>query len=533
MGSRTNMMECPRDPARFWLALAFAGLLLAPPLRATVPLHKLGGKDQAARIRADLSAVHHYRQGLRSMLVFAASRPEIFPPEKPPETRLLGRQEREAVWEAWKRFLDYLVALDAVGDYHRGFYRLKDEPQKGSFQAGYAAFLARYRFALEFIDRAGNHPALDTLLNEPIPEIGLPARTYAGLKFHYLNVARAAEFLAYEATRTALRATPAAELAQGIDEDRQAIWKAGKGRGEALTARNALAMLRHAAFKTFFPVQAKVSEWSGDTKVLRQERSLVTAGQIAAMLNKLEPGDILLERREWYLSNIGLPGFWPHAAIFIGTPEDRRRFFHDEQVRAWARRQGRDDGDFEMLLRSRYPAAYALSLTPQEHGLAPRVLEAISEGVSFTTVEHSADADSVAVLRPRLTKPEKAAALLRAFHYAGRPYDYDFDFRTDAALVCTELVYKAFEPSADLRGLRFPLVEVMGRPVTPANLLARQFDEQHGTSRQQTDLVLFLDGIEREKRAVEASLESFRASWKRPKWHLFVQAGTALPSRPR
>jgi len=37
------------------------------------------------------------------------------------------------------------------------------------------------------------------------------------------------------------------------------------------------------------------------------------------------------------------------------------------------------------------------------------------------------------------------------------------------------------------------------------------------------DFVAFLDGYEREKRAVESTLESFRASWRRPKWHVILQ----------
>ena len=89
------------------------------------------------------------------------------------------------------------------------------------------------------------------------------------------------------------------------------------------------------------------------------------------------------------------------------------------------------------------------------------------------------------MLRPKLSKTEKAQALYRAFHYSGRPYDYNFDFATDAELVCTELVYKSYEASAGMKGLQFPLVEMLGRQVTPANELAKQFDAQQGTGEEQ------------------------------------------------
>jgi hypothetical protein len=44
------------------------------------------------------------------------------------------------------------------------------------------------------------------------------------------------------------------------------------------------------------------------------------------------------------------------------------------------------------------------------------------------------------------------------------------------------------------------------------------------SQEQQSDLVLFLDGRERERRAVAASAEEFCASWKRPKWHILVKS---------
>jgi hypothetical protein len=361
------------------------------------------------------------------------------------------------------------------------------------------------------------------VLNDPVPELGLPAGTYAKLKFKYLNVAIATDFAAREVLMKTFSGERRPELRKAIRADADYIWRTGKGRGQVLTAKNALKVVQDGAQSAWLPVQQGVSEWMGDTKVYRPGRSLISQTQIKRLQPMLLPGDVLLERREWYMSNIGLPGFWSHAALYLGTPEERRAFFADAETQAWVKQQGEPGGDLEALLQARYPAAYKLSVTPQEQGHTVRLIEAISEGVSFTSLEHSADCDSLVVLRPRLPKDEKAQALVRAFHYAGRPYDFNFDFATDSELVCTELVYKAYEPATGFRGLTFPLVEMLGRKVTPANEIARQFDSQLGSSDQQFDFVVFLDGQERQRKAVESSLAAFRKSWQRPKWHVVIQ----------
>jgi hypothetical protein len=287
-----------------------------------------------------------------------------------------------------------------------------------------------------------------------------------------------------------------------------------------MTLRNAAKIVRKVGFNAWLPIQTGVSEWMGDTKVYRPKKSLISPKQIAAL--RIEPGDIMLQRRDWYLSNIGLPGFWPHAALYIGTPAERRAYFHDPEVEDWVKKQGEPSGDLEKLLEGTYPEAYAWT-SKEEEGHPYRVLEAISEGVTFTTLEHSAAADTMAVLRPKRSKKAKAAALYRAFHYAGRPYDFNFDFDTDAALVCTELVCKAYEPNDDSLGLTFPVDTMLGRKVVPANLIVRQFDQQFGTDQQQLDLIHFLDANEKSRRALASDVDQFRQSWRRPKWHVWMQ----------
>jgi hypothetical protein len=475
------------------------------------------------RLASDVNAYMLLRTSLRQAADFARSRPELFNPPKNRKNGLFTREDKLAIWTTWSGVLNSIAGLDSLRRDHRSFEQFNERERKSaSFAIANAAFLAGYRHALEFIALAESNRDLDTILNEAVPELGIPAGTFGRFKFRFLNVAIASEFAALQVVSGAYGNGPA-ELRSPADEDRRVIWGMGKGKGTALTLKNALAIIQKTGFSAWFPLQKGISEWMGDTKVARKHRHLISAAQIEAMGKRLQPGDILFERHEWYLSNLGLPGFWTHVALYVGTPAERRTYFADAGVREWVKKEGVASGDLETLLQQRYPKAYAVATAPREEGHPPRIVEAISEGVSFTSLEFTGASDSIGVIRPRLSKRDKAQALLRAFHYSGRPYDFNFDFRTDSSLVCSELVYKAYEPGGGMKGVRFALSEVLGRTVSIPNGMVRQFDEQAGTPAAQADFVLFLDGFEKEKRAVESTPEEFRASWQRPNWHILIQ----------
>ncbi|MBW8865252.1 MAG: hypothetical protein JF609_10100 [Verrucomicrobia bacterium] len=497
-------------------------LLISIGIRApaeAVPLHKLDRAAQAERIASDLKMVVIYRAGLSNATAFTALQTNLFP-----ATPVLpGREDKEVLWQTWKSYLDYLLALDTLDSFYSDWWRLSGEQKEKAFAISYAAFLAKYRYGVEFVALAEKNPFLDTVLNEPVPELGLPAGTYAKLKFRFLNVGTATDFGARAALFKTMGDAATRDLQPVIYDDADGILHAGRGTGELLTAKNALNILKHTGSDAWFPVQQGVSEWMGHTKVYRRGEFLITPAQIEATHKQLLPGDVLLVRREWFMSNVGLPGFWPHAALYIGTPEERHQYFATPEMTAWVRAQGIASGDFEELLKSRYATNYLRSLGSHEQGHATRVIEAMSAGVSFTAIEHCIDADSMVALRPKLSLTDKAIAILRAMHYAGRPYDFNFDFATDSELVCTELVFKSYEPAHDTHGLHLPLTVMLGRQLLPANLIAKQFDEQYGTSDVQFEFLSFLDGHESEGKAVDASVEEFRKSWQRPKWHVLTQ----------
>ena len=503
-----------RRAGRAAVAVAVLGLV---GCAASSPLGGLDPSARDARLAGDAAAVWVYRAGLRDVVAYVDARPDLFAQDRSSRPALPSREAREAVWVAWQRFLDYVLALDTIGRAHQRFAELSPPDRERSLAIGHAAFVAQYRFALDLLDRFDRNPDLQPLLNDPMPELGLPRGTYARLRLRFLNVARSTEFAALGLVAEDTPVAIPTGLAAGVAEDRAIIWRFGAGRGSVMTVTNALQVVQRAAFAGWFPVQAGIAAWMGDTRLIPRDRARISPTQVAALGAVLEPGDILLVRREAYLSNIGIPGFWPHAVLYVGTPEQRRRVFAGPEVRGWVEARGQADGDFEALLARTHPAAHARAVAP-DGGALRTALEAISDGVVFTTLAHAAGADHVAALRPRLSASEKAAAVLRAFGYAGRPYDFDFDFRTDAALVCSELVYKAYEPGPGRQGLRLPLVQVLGRPVLPPSEVVRLFDAEFGTPAAQLELVRFLDGRQAAGTAVEGNVEAFRQSWRRPKW---------------
>ena len=246
--------------------------------------------------------------------------------------------------------------------------------------------------------------------------------------------------------------------------------------------------------EAIYQTKTVVSTWIGDTKIRepRHGKPLIRPAQLSELRAKLQPGDIMLERRNWYLSNAFLPGYWPHAAIYIGTADDLKKLGLDQDERVkkhWADFVKRDEQGHEHV-----------------------ILESVSEGVVFTSFERSVgEADSAAFLRTRLEPARLRECIARAFSHAGKPYDFEFDFFSTDKLVCTELVFRSFDGD-----IQFPLVEIMGTKTMPAVELVRKYSLEQGKTNAAFSFVAFLDGDESKGRAKFQTEKVFVETLKRP-----------------
>jgi hypothetical protein len=520
-----------------WLLLASppADAPAAPPPPAvTAPKDVYALDDDAflAQARRDLAALRQGTDGLRRLREEAFRAKALYRRDKDvPYTP----DEKQLMVSTWAAFFDCFVSTEVVRQRYWDFLKVPSltQPKKHAwgFLLTHAALAAELAQGMAFADLAGGQSQVTVLLDEPGPEYGLPARAFSHFREKVVHVGTSTQLFTGDGYRATLQPVLAKSgvlsepgvpaLFQAMRQDSQSARTRLLKRGPVLFARAAADLTQNSTLRAVFPVQRTVAEWMGDTRVHRTGKPLIAREQVLALLPRMASGDVLVARQNWFLSNIGLPGFWPHAELYVGTPEDLARAFDaDPDVKAWLSTLPGKPVSLTAHLAAAFPRKWAEYTRPDAHGDPIRIIESISEGVSFTGVEHGMRVDYLGVLRPRVSQLDKARAILRAFTFQGRPYDFNFDFFSDQSLVCTELVWKSYAPSKEMKGLDIPLVSVAGRRTLPANEIVRVFDAEYEQPQRQFDFVAFLDGREAKGDAVEADAQALRYTYKRMKWDI-------------
>lgn len=464
--------------------------------------------------------------GLEHYLTLLEARPALFEADA-----VLSADDERMLLDAWEAIYASSFALDQIRIFYEDYYRIDASRAHRSrhlrsFLLTYAAELALYEKATRVVILLGENRNVVKFLDAPHDDRGLAANSFSEFRQELQGSRDAARVVAGKQYlrwleqaldgRTEARASGSDWLWDRVERHLAVIEGFGVLMAGFDTVGSDAKLLQRGVRRVWYPAQKGVAEWMGDTRVRRIDWYLIDESLQNQLVAMLEPGDILMSRKNWYVSNVGLPGFWPHALLYIGDVDQFTAYFDDPDVRAWVREQSGQDIDLPTWLGQRWPSRW-LRYSFVEHGQPYRVIEAISEGVSFNTMEHAAG-DYLVALRPKLSKRAKAQALVEAFSYLDRPYDFDFDFATDHALVCTELVWRAYRPADGKPGLDLRLVELAGRPTLPANELAKQYVAERGTAGQQLEFVAFVDAIERQQQAVFSDEQEFCRTPERSKW---------------
>jgi len=457
---------------------------------------------------------------------------ELFAPNRPRQP--LAAADESLLRDSWAALYDGAFALDQLRIFYEDWYRFdlsrhQRDRHVRSYLLTFAAELALYEKSLRFTRLVLRNPESETFLDAPHPDLDLPEHTFSRFRQEFQGTRDQARVVAGEQylrwldetfhARRLVRQWGLERLWQSVETHLSTIHGVGALERANQTVRADLQLVKRTVRRTWFPAQKRVAAWMGEVKTRRIGQYLISPEQLRVTERELEPGDVLLSRKNWYLSNVGLPGFWPHAILYLGDPEKLSQRFDTAEVRSYLAGVAREELSLPEYLRRSYPAAWA-RYQAGLHGEPIAVIEAIGEGVVLNALSEAAG-DYLVALRPRLDAVAKAQAIIEAFDHLDKPYDFDFDFATDHALVCTELVWRSYRGADGKDGLHLSLVKVAGRLTLPANEIARLYAEEYGSPEAQFDFVYFLDGRERELRAVVASEEAFRGSHQRFKWDIF------------
>jgi len=445
------------------------------------PWSSLDPQHASAMLASDAGALESVLETLEELEVRMRALKAGFDAE---EREYIDEGDAQDVRQALLTYLNCRATLFRMAWFYRAPDR-EDEPQVSAraFLLGYSAALELCRRGMQLIQVFAGKKAAIRKLNEGDPAWGLPPDTYDRVRSNLANdeifdeiAAATARFdgmdrpgtVGGDARWTRLwekAATGHAVVGRLADSHWHYKWDAA-----VVRAKRSLGAGRYELSKFFAVLIGKVRVRSGALA-----HGLIDQAQVDWLREtQLQPGDILLERRNWALSNVLLPGFWTHAALYIGGVDglDELGILDHEGVK---------------------PHLEALATT-DGHGNPKVVLEALGVGVVLNTLEYSVgEADAVCVLRPRMSRAEIAEAVARAMRHHGKPYDFDFDFFSADRLVCTELIYKAYQGP-----MEFELQEIMGRKTLPAIEILRKWEEERGGADAQLEFICFLDSIEEE-----------------------------------
>ena len=367
--------------------------------------------------------------------------------------------ENEAIAYWFARFLTIRESLWAVIDEVREILKdttLTDEDELRYFLVGYTAVCVLVGIDRTMLFGVARHSIVQRKLNEPFQELRIPRKQYTRVFEAFINERNALALL--DAMKFAkkkrrkllrLRADPdVGSIAADLPRLRKSLnpskreyfrgaWKfvSHKWRRRGVVSAN--------------NVMTGVVEGVGRvaSELYQADNKQVTDEVREGIGNFLQPGDVLVTRHAIALTNLFMPGFWPHAALYVGTPEQRDALGINAPVDKQALWTG-----------------------------AIATLEALKDGVRLRPLSDTLSVDYFVVIRPQVSAETIREAIERGIVHEGKMYNFDFDFFSSDRLVCTEVIYRSYD---GLGGIHLPLTERAGRKTLAAeDLLDYALDEE-------------------------------------------------------
>ncbi|MDG2129007.1 MAG: YiiX/YebB-like N1pC/P60 family cysteine hydrolase [Fuerstiella sp.] len=341
--------------------------------------------------------------------------------------------------------------FELVSSFHQ-VKRFKSDQQPLALMVAYAGALVLVDVARFNRENFHHRHIVRAKLNEPEPHFGIPRGTYDHVQksltspVNAWHLYHALTFFLKNQDELRTASADNAELRQVMEivellQDRLDVspeaFALARTRVRARELRTSIGL--NLLGRALYGLQKSVSSLMANRYVKTGHKPGLPPDIDAQLEKELRPGDIIVVRKEHAFTNYFLPGYWPHAALYIGTaPELRNMGLHEHK-------------DVESNWHT---------IETVDPSRAGRVLEAMKDGVRIRSVSCPFSSDALVIIRPQLQPRDVAEAIGRGFFHAGKEYDFDFDFARSDRLVCTEVVYRSYEGIGDIS---FDLTRRAGR----------------------------------------------------------------------
>ena len=353
--------------------------------------------------------------------------------------------EDDFLWSLVSRYQTIRVGfwelIDEMSEhFSEDIYNVKSVDDWRYFLLGYASCCQAVSMARLLIDELAKHKLVQRKINEGSPQNRIPRKVFTGI-FESLSDTDNAIKMQYmmnfvDANRDYINTLNNDQYVEDIVKNLPEL-EVTLHPSQLAFIKLRLAFLWHSITRrfavgkqssSFFILEraGRMIAEIGDHTYKRAIPEIQTQAQAV-----LKPGDVIVTRHDLVASNLFLPGYWPHTALYIGSAQQR------------------DELGIEL----------DKSISQKWTGEI-NVLEAKKDGVLFRPLTETLAVDEFVILRPQLSTESLVTALTRVCQHEGKGYNFDFDFFRSDQLVCTEVIYRAFD---GLENIEFKLKERAGR----------------------------------------------------------------------
>jgi len=339
-------------------------------------------------------------------------------------------EEDDSLWSLVSRYLTirngfWELINEMSAHFSDDTYNVKTQDDWRYFLLGYASSCQVVGMARLLVDVLAKHKLVQRKINEGSPQNRISNRVFTNI-YQSLSDADNAIKMQYmmnfvDANRDYIERLKSDDFIGSIAQELNEL-ETSLHPSQRAFIKLRMQYLRHAITRRFavskqlstFFILEKAGRVIADIGDSHNKR--VTADIQRQALAIMQPGDVIITRHDFVASNLFLPGYWPHAALYIGTEAQRQQLgvvLNDEIANRWV-------GEI-------------------------RTLEAKKDGVLFRPLSETLQVDEFVVLRPNIDDTEMGKALQRVSRHEGKGYNFDFDFFRSDQLVCTEVIYRAFD----------------------------------------------------------------------------------------